>query len=464
MRLDELWGHVADHWPRMLAAAALAILLGPTPASQPLAASILSAVQSIEGGRSDAAIRWLETALVREPALAELHPLVARLALESGDPAGALRHLDVADLLLPSDPERACLRATALLDSGDSLAAIRVLEATPAPCLEQPQLLRRLIQAYLDLGEREHLLDSLGRLTDLAPEEPDAWLFLGLVMATTDPQAGLPALRRARSLSEGPDLLADQMVGAILDASDAGQPAFALAQVGQTLARNGAWRLAGWAFEEALSIEPGYVEAQAYLGLALDRSGGNGLSNLEAAARAAPQAAIPQTFLGYHWQARNRSENPAIAAEIGSLYEAMGDIATAEVSFRAATELAPRDPRFWGMLADFCLRNEIEISTLGLPAARNALALAPEDPAAMDALAYAHHLLGEARLAERLIRGALALDPLRPATQLHFGLIRQAQGDRDAALAAWELTVRLDPLGPTGELAARMARSLGGTP
>ncbi len=466
---------LATRWRSVALALAILLVLGPTPVLRPLAASLAGAARALAGGRPAAAVVWLESALRLDPQLIELHPLIAESALAAGDPLGAIEHLAQADRLLPGDPGRACLRGMALQDSGAPEAALAAWEAAAAVCLEQPNILVRAARAALTLDDPAHYREYMQSLAARFPTNAQVQLDLGAAVAAVNPPAALPILRLARSLAQRQNPLADELIQTILDSQAQGSASFVLARVGQTLARRDRWQPAAWALSRSIELEPGYVEAQAYLGLALDRSGRDGLSWLQAAVVAAPNAALPRTFLGYHWQelgrldlalesfllaARLEPDNPAIAAQLGGLYEAQGDLVSAKAAYRTATRLAPRDASFWALLADFSLRNEIEVEALGLPAARNAAALAPGEAAALESLGHAYYLLGDFPMAERFIVRALQADPLAAAAQLHFGLVLQAQGDWPAARAALQMAFTLDPQGTVGGTAARMLRAL----
>ncbi|MEW6569457.1 MAG: tetratricopeptide repeat protein [Chloroflexota bacterium] len=294
---------------------------------------------------------------------------------------------------------------------------------------------------------------------------------LGLVWVTSDPEQALPHLRRAAS---NHDPLSEELVGLILS-SHADDRAYLLGQVGQALGRSGEWQLAAWAFRQALALRPDFHEARAYLGLALDRTGGDGTRELQAAAMGDPLSPLPHLFLALHYRLSGQparslreltlaaeldSENPVVLAETASTQEALGDMEAAKAAYRAAAENARSDPTFWLLLAEFSLTHEIEVEEVALPAARNAAALQPSDSRAFSALGYAHFLLGHPILAERSLRRALSLDPLDARLQLRWGLLRQMQGDLPGAYAALTLASQLDPDGAIGEVARRTSEVL----
>ncbi|TET80766.1 MAG: tetratricopeptide repeat protein [Anaerolineales bacterium] len=466
-----MFDKLKPRWSHILVTLVLLVIISPTPIPQPMVTPIRSAIVALESGRPDSALGFLETALAFEPTLEGLHTQAAEIALAAGEPLAALDHLEAENSLAPPDTTQACLRSRALLTIGNTAEAANIWKEVNGTCPKPAQFLQDLAQAYLVEGDLTAAQSILEELAFIDPANPDIRVSLALVTATITPERAIQHLRLANELNPYGNSLALNLIRVIENARPADDRSYSLAQVGQTLARHGEWTSAVWAFLHALDLNPEYIEARAYLGLALDRAGQDGLKELKAAVNAAPTAALPHIFLALHWQAQNQPErarqqlevaahldptNPAVAAELGAAYTALGDIRPAIAAFRLATELAPKDPRFWLLLAQFSTANEIEVQTLGLPAARNALALNPDDPAALDILGYAHLLLGNLRLADRLLWRAVNLEPCRAASQFHLGLLRQAQGDLIRARAGLEMAIQLDRGGPFGQLAERV--------
>ena len=239
------------------------------------------------------------------------------------------------------------------------------------------------------------------------------------------------------------------------------------------LIRHDAWAEAAQALANAVALRPELADIHAYLGLARDHSGADGLPELQTAIRLAPASSLPHVFLALHWQAGGRTadalaeletaasldpSNAAIPAQMGSLLAATGDLASASQAYRLAAALAPSEPDFWLLLAQFSLEHEYEVGSLALPAARNALALAPDDVAAGDALGYAHFLLGDPEIADRILVRAARGGAPSPSLEWHLGLLRLTQGEVVAARAALQAAILLDPDGVWG---ARARQSLG---
>jgi tetratricopeptide (TPR) repeat protein len=458
-------------WPHLLITLAILIALSPTPVPQPVAASLRFANVALQDGQLDLALQHIDQAVSFEQALTGLHLQAAEIALAAEEPLQALIHLNRTPSLTSQSHIEGCLRSRALLAIGNLEQAITAWESAGKNCLDTIPFLYTLAQAYLKQDDLVTARSFLEELLSIEPLHEDSLYSLSLIMASIEPENALPYLLRVEALSPGAKPLSNSLVQAIEDALTYGEPSYTLAQVGQTFARYGEWEMATRAFQNALTLNPEYIEARAYLGLALDRSGRDGLEHIITAIEAARNAALPRMFLAFHWQGQGQPDlaleqleiasqldptNPAIAAELGSIYASLGDTRSAIAAYRHATDLAPEDPRYWNLLAQYSLTNEIEVQTLGLPAARNAVVLDPKDPASLDALGYAHFLAGNFRLSDRLLWRSMNLAPQRADIQYHVGLLRYAQEDIRRARAAFTMAILLDPDGLIGQLAERV--------
>jgi Flp pilus assembly protein TadD len=308
-------------------------------------------------------------------------------------------------------------------------------------------------------------------------EPASAWAHgqLGLLVSRRDPSAALSSLRRAVELAPADSALAGQLIRAIEAGEALGGPALSLAQAGQVLAGAGEWGLAREALERSLELDPESAGALALLGLALDQTGADGSAQLQAAVELAPASAQVQLLLARHLRSLGRPEqalaaleraarldpsDPVVASDLASLYLALGDLRSAEAAYRYAATVAPQDPLSWTLLARFSLEQEVAVASLGLPAARTALRLAPEDPRAVDLLAACHYLLGNLRVADRLLWQALSMDPDLASAHYHRGLVQLALGDLAAAVDSLGRAQALDPGGRIGDLAGRSLANL----
>jgi tetratricopeptide (TPR) repeat protein len=459
--------------PHLLLAFAAMLALQPAAQATVAPQAWQQAKVALASGRPAAALTPFGRLMAFEGEIPGLGLVVARSALAGGDAARALAILDGPGAA--SDPlERACLRAQALLALGDLAGSEAAWREAGSSCPEAADLARQYAEAHVAQGQFDQAASFLASLNLLSPSRPDTLLRLGVLTALADPAGALPTLDAAMKASPSPLPLAEDLVGAIRSAPNDGAQAFA--QVGETLIRYGAWREAAQALANAVALRPDLAEARAYLGLARDRSGGDGLRDLQEATRLGPGSSLPHIFLAFHWQAAERLTDalteletaqrldpgsPAAPAQMGAILVAMGDLPAASQAYRLATALAPSEPNFWLLLAQFSLEHEFDVTSIALPAARNAAALAPGDVASADALGYAHFLLGDLDLAERILVRAARSGPPSPSLEWHLGLLRLTQGDAERARAALQAAILLDPDGVWGSRARQSLDRLG---
>ncbi|MFV1858128.1 MAG: tetratricopeptide repeat protein [Anaerolineales bacterium] len=448
----------------------LLVALGVTAYPAALVDNLESAATAMLAGRPDLALPALNDAIALEPDIPELHLRAAQGALTAEDPDLAIEFLNH---LPESEPGLECLQLDAALRAGKMDAALAQLPGSRCP--EQAAMFYEEADLLVAAGDYQAAADMLKSLLASLPATPEASETLGTLLALQDPEGALSHLRLAVDLDPRTRSFADELIQVIESARSDGNQAYTLAQVGQTLARRGRWSMAVAAFENALALDPGYTEARAYYGLALDRSGQDGLSQLERAVAEAPQAPLPLVLLGKHWLLGGEPEraleayeqaatlapgDPLIAIDLGAAYAAAGDLPAAKLAYQYATDLAPDDATMWSMFAQFSLDYEIELTEVGLPAARQAVLLKPRDAATLDRLGYTHFLLGNLTLAERFILRAIETDGSLASARYHLGLLGLATGDLIGGRGALASALALDPDGRYGNLARRSLENL----
>jgi Flp pilus assembly protein TadD len=463
-----------SRWPHIFLAVLALTALSPSAVFIPLSEHIRAASQALSRSKWTTALDSLEAAISLEPALWSAHLQAASIALRSEDAERALLHLELYHPLAP-DSGIYCLEAQADIIQNEIPSAEQAWQKANGFCPDETAYYQALLRHYWNQNDLTSARSVLEEWIELGGEDPQSYLQLGILLAATQPEDAIDPLRKAQQLSEEPIPLASALIRAIEDAREANLPAYTLASVGQTLTRYTEWTPAVWAFEAALALDPEYAQAHAYLGLALDRSGQDGFEHMQTAVSEQPQNPLAYALLAYHWQmkaqptiakiyleiaARLDATNPAISAQLAQVFADLGDLEAAKNALRISVTLAPEDAQFWYLLARFSIERGIEIQTLGIPAARNALLLDRQNPAGLVLLGFAHLTLGNFDLAERLLWRAVQMNPMLAETQYYLGLLRRMQGDPDRARAAWEYARLLDPDGVIGELAGRMIQTL----
>ena len=471
--LDDFIDLLRRRWP-LLISTYLFLLIGvPSPVPRIIVDEVHRVETAAHAGRIEAALDDLDSLIILQPQLDNLQLAGASLALHIGIPQRAQEYLDQLPEVIRNTPAAACLSDRANLQ-----------------LLQQPihgwtGLLDRCPEALGEVERFAHLLGgdtALDNLDSVLTAVQSAGLVTGewleneiFLKAVTNPGEAVSPLRELVRSNGTRAALALTLLDAIQQDENPGQPAYTFARVGQAFARAGEWQFAALAFQQAVSRDASYIEARAYLGLSLEQLGLDGLQEIKEAAQAAPNSALPHVFLAEHYRAVGDLDraireqqiathlepgNPAITAELGSLYAVNGELDLAESAYREAVGLASDDSRFWLLLAQFSLAYEVRIAELATPAARNAITLTEGNAAALDSLGYAHLLNGDLLLAERLLLRSLQDEPSRAQTLYHLGLLRIHQGDAQAGLAAFRTAEQLEPESAAGELARRGIENL----
>ncbi len=450
-------------------ASLLVAALGPRPRAATFDRLLARSALAAAAGQPAAALASLDEALSFDPALASLHLTAARLAVQTGDAEALGRHLEAVPVERRKTAEFECLVARLPPEVGMSIAT------APAACADESSVNGGGQAAILlprDLGE------TAGRLqAQLAsdPENLPGWEHFAVLTELTDPQSVETVILQAyRSFPEGSPVLDGLWLLSHQDEPSL-TPAERAARAGQLLAAQGDWAMAGAAWARAVELEPAFPQAKAFLGLATDKTDGDGFPLLQIASAEAPEDPIVRSLLGQHWLSagdpagalrqldyahRLDPQNPAITAGLAAALGENGRLAEAAEAYLQAAKQDPQNPDFWLLLAEFSLRYDFQVDSIGLDAARNAVALSSGDPPALSALGMATALDGDGLTGERLLQQALSLDPANALAWYRYALVLLDQRRDDEAQSALITALTLDPGGIVGQLADRSLANL----
>jgi tetratricopeptide (TPR) repeat protein len=324
------------------------------------------------------------------------------------------------------------------------------------------------------------LINDLKSLYQIRPNDANITFELGLLLSTLEPESALVYLEEAAQQDPRLKDSALDLQRKITTAQLAEEPAYTLLEAGRSLAAMEEWDLAAKAFQQATIIREDYAEAWAFLGeakqhLTLSSSSSQneaiGLLELETALQLNPESVTANVLMGIYWQRHNQygqaldyidsasklnSENPMLHAELGRVLARIGDLEGAKGSYEHAIELAPQDPTYWRLLAEFSIHYQLEIRQIGLPAARQAVILSPDDPQSLDVIAQTLIILGDDLNAERYLWRALELDREFAPAHMHLGIIYMNQGDVDRARLQFSLAKDIAPDDWTMDQAQRL--------
>lgn len=446
----------------------LSVILLPLVLSG-LQAEARARVAQERGEMSDAA-RLYEAAAMRLPWRASLWQDAGQAALAAGEPEDAVR-------LLTRAGNRGALTLAgqdalgqALWQTGRTDAALQIWQTATAGSNPDPGVLARLAEAHHALGNYPAEREALRRLTDLRPQDAQARYRLALLLAASDPQESLHHLTLAAQIDPALEKSIRPLRRALNLALLANEPAYRLTVSGQGLASVDEWALAQQAFAQAVGVRPDYAEGWAWLGEAEQHLGRDGIAELRHAEALNPHSALVQVFLALYHQRQGRAslavehlrravdlepENAAWQAALAEAYVQAGDLPPALEAYQQAAQKAPQDPQYWRMLAVFCATYEYRLAEVGIPAARQALKLTPEDARALDAMGQVYLALGNAAQAETHFLQALESDPDLPEAHLHLAIVYLQTARplmaRPALLRACELAAGT-PLGEQAQM------------
>lgn len=450
----------------------LAVLLALSPTALPLAvpAAFQRAANAVAAQDYAAAADALEEAARRLPYDTSVVYRAGLADLAAGRFEGAFQRLTQVAARTGWTPTLRVAVGDAQLGRGDRAAAIEQWERASVDLPDNDALLARLAASYEAGGRLSDASAALARRLQLGVTEPALLYRLALLTATTTPETAIAPLTTVTNFPSEYTVRAEQLLRAVQDGLSPDDDAYLFGRVGYELIQLQEWALAEYALTQAVTRNPDYADAHAYLGLAQDEQGRDGAAAYQQAVELAPDSPLAQFLFGLHYRKLGQSvealpyleaaqrldpNNPAIAAEMGGAYAARNDLPNAELWFSEAVRLAPQSPQFWLLLARFHVDYEWKVAELGLPAARMAVGLNPDSALAHDALGYALIVSGDFFNGQDSLARALVLDARLASGHYHFGLFYAIQNKSAEARDALNRALALDPDGPYGNLALK---------
>lgn len=273
---------------------------------------------------------------------------------------------------------------------------------------------------------------------------------LGILYAAFDPEQALAPLARASQLDSATAQRLQPLQRAIQAARFEDDPAYTLLASGRALAAAGYWNLAQRAFEQVTNLRPTYAEGWAFLGHARQQTGSSGAdAALQTALQLDANSLSAHLFSAAYWQQNQKPalalihlldaerldpQNPQIQIEIGRAYADQSLFTEAQTRFANAVERFPQNAQIWQAWAQLTVDYNLDLHNIGLPAARQAILLAPQDPASLDVMGQIYLALQNPLLARRFFLQALAKNPQYAEAHLHLGYLYLLQDDPRAAL------------------------------
>lgn len=421
-------------------------------------------------------LSWLAERLPWRTELWEQAALAAYLA---GDFEQSIEFSHRANYL---SPEGQFILGEAHNQLGELKNAIQTWEVILEEHGPSENVLLHLSDAYLTLGNYNQAINTLKALLNLQTQLPNSlfpisqtYAKLGILLAAHNPLSAPPYLLQAAELDSANRTQYRDLAFAIQRSLSKNETAFTLVEVGRQLAQQNHWEFAVHAFQQATQLRPDYAEAWAYLGEAYQQIDNPksefALEALELAFSINSHSLPANTFLAIYWQRQGEYQqaqnyiqaaaaldkhNPTLQIYLGEISAQMGDIAIAREFYERAIHLDPYDAATYQSLAEFCLRYNLDLQNLALPAARRSILLAPNNPASLDVMGQVLFRSGDYQNAERFYLRALSEDSNYAPAHLHLGLIDLLNGDSVSAYDRFSLVLSLAPGTPAAEHARRL--------
>lgn len=459
-------------------------LLGIAPRPHELQRSLQNVQPAVSAGAAGRAAASLTQIVEYQPWRVDLWQVAGAYALLGGDAQAAVTYFEGGKSLNALSAAGYLALGDAYRQQLDGQAALQAWGMALQAGVDPAEIYTRYLAVHRDQGSSQEVTADLQALAVLRPADVQLRYTLGLYLAAQQPQEALPHLAQAADLDPGLKPRADALMSSIRAANRADDPAYTLLEAGRALAALGEWARAAEAFQRAVDQRavdqrPQFAEAWAYLGEARQHLPAQigaadpetGLAELQKALEIDPDSLAANTLLALYWQRHGRFEearpvlrrvsgiypdNPALLAELGNALAQGGEMEAALSAYQAAVELEPRQADYWRLLAGFSAGYEYRLREVGLPAARRAAALDPDDPANLDMLGQVLLLLQDFANAERTFQRAVQADPGYAPGHVHLGLIYILRDERSRAREKWSYVLELAPGTPAADQAQRL--------
>lgn len=327
------------------------------------------------------------------------------------------------------------------------------LVARRLPFSQSPSIPVLWVAAQQQRDEKnwQGLILTLNTILTVNPTHGEANLWLALL---TLPQSqGMAYLQTASSTAHPRQSLAAALLGVV--SVEGYQPfdvAIRLVEVGE------------WVFAERFlteQIEQNSLDARAfaYRGFVRDNMGEDGLADIQQALALEPTQWLGFYMLGMHERLNGNTadsltafqdayvfapENPALAAEVATGFQLMGNFEQADEWYRLAVSLAPEDVRFASLQAAFYAENSYLLDGRGMEVILATAEKYPDDAHVQASLGHAYFQLGQLAEANSVLQTALLLAPNDPRTRYFLGNVAERQNERGLAIEHYRVVVQTE--------------------
>lgn len=395
----------------------------------------------------------------------DLWEMAGIAALDGGDVETAIDYLEKAHEQGAIDEVGWLAMGDAYTVSGDFQAALLAWQNAG----DTAAAYERIATTQRTMGNLPAAIQNWKALLALEPENNQAHYQMGLLLATSNPEAALAELMQAER-DPGLTLSVQAMRTALNAALLSEDETYQMMLIGRALAAQGDWDLAAAAFGRANSLQEEYAPAWAWMGEAEQQLGRDGRAYLEKAIQLDPRSAMNYVFYGIYWQRQGNIQKaidayktavqlePQVAAwhtALAGAYEQQGDLPDAISEHLRAVELDPGDSSGWRALALFCIMTGYDLEETGISAVETLLDLEPDDWRSQDIAGQLAFARGKYQEAQGRFEQAIQLAPDQAEVHLHLALVYLEFGNRSSAKEELYTVIALDPDGQYSYQASR---------
>ncbi len=324
-----------------------------------------------------------------------------------------------------------------------------------------------LAWGYRNLPDYTAEQQALGVLVSSVKVRAAEHYRLGQLLMVSDPDRARTELGQAAELDANDGPAVETLEAALDLAARETDASRRLVILGRSLGLVNDWPLAEDRFQQAVNADARNAEAWAWLGEARQQNGQDGKPALDAALVLDPNSTLVHGLRGLYWKRQGKylaqiaeytraaqldPENPEWQSALGEAYTSKGDLVSGLASYQKATSMAPTNPTYWRLLAIFCADNGIQVLEVGLPAAKKAAALAPDDPQVLDALGWSYAQAGLLYNAEQTLVKARDLAPYSASIHQHLAETYLRKGDQTAAYSELQAAAQPPPAEPAQQI------------
>lgn len=418
-----------------------AIFLSITPYANAVVNGLRVARMASEYQQPQRMAANLRQVVAREPWRCELWEQIGKAELQTAN-------WDKAESAFLQAKQATCLSAEGLYQLGEVYAFqndSQAAEQTWFLLLRKdesfaPELKSRAYERIVELrriqGDFQGAAVILEEWRAFEPANPKVSFLLGVYLSVMDPDRALPFLLQASSADSTYTVVVRKIRRGIGQAREGEDLGYSWLMIGRALGSAGYWDLAREAFQHSVQASPEYAEAWAFLAEANFQTGRDGQPQFDRALTFDPNSVVVKALLGIHFRqlknydlaleylqavALEEPDEPMWQVELANTWAFKGDLVAALASFQKAVEIAPKDSQYWRYLALFSVEYNVDVRYVGLPAARQAVILAPLDPDALDVMGWTMVNLADYASAERYLLQSIGKDAHNPRILLHLG-------------------------------------------